>query len=114
MNIQKVFSDIIKSMSSALITVDAELCVKHINTYALQISVLDNCNAMTDEVVRKAFDPYFTTRPTSGGTGLCLSPAYRIIKTLLGGEIEISSAPKLGAQFIITLHACGKPQEQTS
>lgn len=102
MNIQKVFSEIIKSMSLGLITVDAELCV------------LDNCNAITDEVVRKAFDPYFTTRPTSGGTGLGLSPAYRIIKTLLGGEIEISSAPKLGAQFIITLHACGKPQEQTS
>ena len=114
MNIQKVFSDIIKSMSSGLITVDAELCVKHINTHALQISVLDNCNAMTDEVVRKAFDPYFTERPISGGTGLGLSPAYRIIKTLLVSEIEISSAPKLGAQFIITLHACGQPLELTS
>ena len=114
MNIQKVFSDIIKSMSSALITVNAELCVKHINTHALQISVLDNCNAMTDEVVRKAFDPYFTERPISGGTGLGLSPAYRIIKTLLVSEIEISSAPKLGAQFIITLHACAQPLELTS
>ena len=114
MNIQKFLSDIIKSKSSALITVDAELCVKHISTHELQISVLDNCKAMTDEVVRKAFDPYFIARPTSGGSGLGRSSVYRIIRTLLGGAIEIRSAPKLGAQFIITLHACGQPIELTS
>lgn len=78
------------------------------------ITITDNGNGMTDEVVRKAFDPYFTTRSSSGGTGLGLSTVYRIIKTLLGGEIEIRSAPKLGTQFIITLHACGKPPEPTT
>ena len=114
MNIQRIFSDIIKSMTSALITVNAELRVKHINTRALQINALDNCNAITDEVVRKAFDPYFTTQPTSGGTGLGISSVYRIMKALLGSEIEIRSVPKLGAQFIITLHACRQPLELTS
>ena len=42
MKIQKFFSNIIESMPSALITVDAELCVKHLNTHALQVSALDN------------------------------------------------------------------------
>ena len=114
MNNQKIFSDSIKSVLLAWITVYAELCVKHINTHALQTIALDNCIAMTCEPVRKAFDPYFTARPTSGGTGLGLSSVYRIIKTLLGGEIEIRRAPKPGAQFIIPLHACGQPLELTS
>lgn len=78
------------------------------------ITITDNGNGMTDEVVRKAFAPYFTTRSDSGGTGLGLSTVYRTIKTLLGGEIQNRSAPKLGTQFIITLHACGKPLELTS
>lgn len=67
------------------------------------VIVGDNGIGMSDDVVRKAFDPYFTTRLHSGGTGLGLSTVYRIINSLLGGEIEIRSAKDLGTQFIITL-----------
>lgn len=41
MDIQEFFSNIIESMPSALITVDGELNVKHINTNALRISNMD-------------------------------------------------------------------------
>ncbi len=68
------------------------------------VTVGDNGIGMNDDVVRKAFDPYFTTRLHSGGTGLGLSTVYRIINSLLGGEVEIRSAKDLGTQFIITLH----------
>lgn len=68
------------------------------------VIVGDNGIGMSDDVVRKAFDPYFTTRLHSGGTGLGLSTVYRIIHSLLGGEVEIRSAKNLGTQFLITLH----------
>lgn len=42
MKIQEFFSNIIESMPSALITVDAEPCVKNLNTHTLQVSALDN------------------------------------------------------------------------
>lgn len=69
----------------------------------LIVVVADNGCGMNDEVVRKAFDPYFSTRHKSGGHGLGLSTVYRIIKSLLGGEIEVRSAVNVGTQFIITL-----------
>lgn len=68
------------------------------------VIVGDNGIGMSDEVARKAFDPYFTTRIHSGGTGLGLSTVFRIINTLLGGQVEIRSAANYGTQFIITLH----------
>ncbi len=58
---------------------------------------------MSDELVRKIFGPYFSTRQKSGGHGLGLATVYRIIKSLLGGEIEVRSAVNVGTQFIITL-----------
>lgn len=68
-----------------------------------QILVSDNGCGMNDNVMRKAFDPYFSTRQKSGGHGLGLSTVYRIVKTLLQGEIEVRSAENVGTQFIITL-----------
>jgi len=67
------------------------------------VIVGDNGIGMSDEVARKAFDPYFTTRLHSGGTGLGLSTVHRIINTLLGGQVEIRSAANHGTQFIIAL-----------
>ncbi len=69
----------------------------------LIITVADNGCGMSEEVVRKVFDPYFSTRHKSGGHGLGLSTVYRIVKSLLGGEIEVRSAVNVGTQFIITL-----------
>jgi signal transduction histidine kinase len=67
------------------------------------IVVGDNGCGMSDDVVRKIFDPYFSTRHDSGGHGLGLSTVYRIINSLLDGEIEVRSALNLGTQFSISL-----------
>lgn len=70
---------------------------------ALKIIIGDNGCGMNDKVLRKVFDPYFSTRQKSGGHGLGLSTVYRIIKSLLEGEIEVRSAINVGTQFIISL-----------
>jgi signal transduction histidine kinase len=71
---------------------------------AVKIIISDNGCGMNDNVMRKAFDPYFSTRQKSGGHGLGLSTVYRIVKSLLQGEIELRSAMNVGTQFIITLN----------
>jgi signal transduction histidine kinase len=69
----------------------------------VMVVVADNGCGMSDKVLKKVFDPYFSTRQKAGGHGLGLSTSYRIIKSLLGGEIEVRSAVNVGTAFIISL-----------
>lgn len=77
----------------------------------LKIVLGDNGCGMEDKVLRKIFDPYFSTRQRSGGHGLGLSTVYRIIKSLLKGEIEVRSAVNVGTQFVISLKLAATPLE---
>lgn len=42
----------------------------------VEIRVRDNSMGMSPEVHTEIFQPFFTTRPTGGGTGLGLSLSY--------------------------------------
>jgi signal transduction histidine kinase len=54
------------------------------------VSVEDNGTGMTDEVLAKAFEPFYTTKPVGSGTGLGLSQVYGIAKQT-GGTVSIST-----------------------
>jgi signal transduction histidine kinase len=66
------------------------------------IKVADNGNGISQKVVEKIFQPFFTTKPTGQGTGLGLSLAYDIIKAH-GGEIKVETKEGEGSEFIIQL-----------
>lgn len=66
------------------------------------ISVADNGCGFSPENMKKAFLPFFTTKPVGEGTGLGLSTAYGIIKGL-GGDMTLSSELKAGSVFSIRL-----------
>jgi signal transduction histidine kinase len=68
----------------------------------VSISVKDNGIGISQKVVNKIFQPFFTTKPTGQGTGLGLSLSYDIIKAH-GGEIKVESKEGEGAEFIIQL-----------
>jgi signal transduction histidine kinase len=68
----------------------------------VEISVKDNGVGISQEVLDKIFQPFFTTKPTGQGTGLGLSLAYDIVKAL-GGEIRVESKEGEGATFIVQL-----------
>ena len=66
------------------------------------VSVKDNGNGITQKIVDKIFQPFFTTKPTGQGTGLGLSLSYDIVKAHRG-EIKVESKEGEGSEFIIQL-----------
>ncbi|WP_051309653.1 ATP-binding response regulator [Desulfogranum japonicum] len=74
----------------------------HGNTRYLKISVKDNGVGMSAAVVEKIFEPYFSTRKDSGGTGLGLAVSEKIVHSH-NGVIEVSSVPGKGTVFDVYL-----------
>ena len=68
----------------------------------VEIAVKDNGNGISQKVVDKIFQPFFTTKPTGQGTGLGLSLAYDIIKAH-SGDIKVKTKEGAGSEFIIQL-----------
>jgi signal transduction histidine kinase len=70
---------------------------------AVRVVVGDNGIGMDDDVRRKVFDPFFTTRTVGKGSGQGLNFAYRAIVIHHGGSIDVTSVPGEGSAFTITL-----------
>lgn len=68
---------------------------------SIKISIRDNGNGMSEEVRRKLFDAFFTTKPEGKGTGLGLSISYQIITETHGGSLECFSSRGEGTEFVI-------------
>ncbi|MFH1350835.1 MAG: CHASE2 domain-containing protein [Pseudomonadota bacterium] len=66
----------------------------------VRLSVIDTGAGMRPEIVRKIFDPYFTTKSKGEGTGLGLAVVHGIVKSQ-GGAITVHSEPGKGARFEI-------------
>ncbi len=67
------------------------------------IEVADNGPGMPENVRRRVFEPFYTTKPTGAGTGLGLAVSYFIVTNNHKGQIFVESAPGEGAVFTIRL-----------
>jgi signal transduction histidine kinase len=72
------------------------------NNGMMEIKVEDNGAGISQKVLNKIFQPFFTTKPSGQGTGLGLSLSYDIVKTH-GGELTVETKEGEGATFIINL-----------
>ena len=70
----------------------------------------DNAGGIPEEVLPHIFEPYFTTKHKSQGTGLGLSMTYNLIVEGMGGIIEVNNVTYQynnkqykGAEFILQL-----------
>ncbi len=58
---------------------------------------------MAETIRKRAFEPFYTTKPVGEGTGLGLSVSYFIISENHGGKMAVESQPGKGAKFVIRL-----------
>jgi signal transduction histidine kinase len=70
----------------------------------VRIAVRDQGAGMSAEVQRRAFEPFFSTKPKGQGTGLGLSTVYGIVHRA-GGHLGLVSAPDAGTTVIVHLPA---------
>jgi len=76
----------------------------------VKITLQDNAGGIPIDVLPKIFEPYFTTKHQSQGTGLGLNMTYKIIVEGMGGTIEAQNITYdyeekeyTGIAFIITV-----------
>lgn len=70
----------------------------------VRVEFYDNGVGIKREYLSKVFDPFFTTRRETGGTGLGLSLSFGIIRDF-GGTITVESEEGKYTRFIIELSA---------
>ncbi|MDH6261871.1 PAS domain S-box protein [Bradyrhizobium sp. BR13661] len=100
------------TLSTELAAVDEDYRALHpevaSGSYAL-ISVTDDGEGMTPDVIERAFEPFFTTKEVGKGSGLGLSMVYGFAKQS-DGHVSIYSEQGLGTTVRIYLPRVGAGQ----
>ncbi len=73
----------------------------------VRVVVRDTGIGMSPDVLARVFEPFFSTKEVSQGSGLGLATCYAIVEQA-GGVIEAESTPGVGATFSIVLPCAGQ------
>ena len=83
---------------------------QEVNDDHVIIKFKDNAGGIPKDILHRIFDPYFTTKHQSKGTGLGLHMTYKLIVEGMDGTIEANNVKYnyneksfIGAEFVITL-----------
>ncbi len=68
-----------------------------------ELTVTDHGTGMEHATQQRIFEPFFTTTFGRGRSGLGLAIAYRIVTTVLAGEIRVDSTIGTGTKFTIRI-----------
>lgn len=68
----------------------------------VRIEITDDGPGMTEDVLRRIFQPFFTTKEEGTGLGV---PAAQKILTAHGGSLDVRSSPGEGATFVLLVPA---------
>ena len=80
------------------------------STPSICITITDDGIGMTEDVIVRAFDPFFSTKPVGRGTGLGLATSYAIVRALQG-TMTCTSTSGVGTTMVVCLPgAAGVPE----
>jgi signal transduction histidine kinase len=71
----------------------------------IELRYSDNGAGIAQENLKRIYDPFFTTKRGSGGSGLGLHIVYNLIQQILGGTIEVASEIGAGTRFTVRFPA---------
>jgi CheY-like chemotaxis protein len=104
----QVFLNLILNAAQALDEAEARRNLVSVTTYDdrgdVVIEVSDNGPGISEDILPRIFDSFFTTKPRGMGTGLGLPISLGIVRSM-GGEITVETAPGRGATFRVRLPA---------
>lgn len=116
------YMNIFNNAKDILVENDDENKLFFINVYEnekdTKIELKDNGGGIKDEIINKIFEPYFSTKDKSVGTGLGLYMSYKIITEGMLGKIEVRNSEYIyndkcykGASFTLIIPKFGVPVE---
>ena len=79
-----------------------QVALDRMHSVYVEIAVSDDGTGMSEEIRRRALEPFFTTKPEGHGTGLGLSMVYGFV-TQYGGAMDIRSMPGAGTSVLLYL-----------
>jgi DNA-binding LacI/PurR family transcriptional regulator/signal transduction histidine kinase len=74
----------------------------------VELRVSDAGTGIAPDIIKRIFDPMFTTKPFGEGTGLGLSIVHDIVSSEFNGSIEVDSHPGEGTIFTLRLGTTGE------
>ena len=116
--LQQALINIIKNAKDVLVELDQRsndrvifIETKRLSKESLELTIIDNGGGVEDEIVDRIFEPYFTTKHPSIGTGIGLLMVDKIIRERHKGticvenrEFEYKNKHYKGACFIIVFN----------
>ena len=108
----QVLVNILNNARDALLTKENQRRLIFIDTYRKDnisyIKILDNAGGIEESIINRIFEPYFTTKHQSVGTGIGLYMSEEIIRKHLNGNLFVSNKKftfegieYTGAEFVI-------------
>jgi signal transduction histidine kinase/FtsZ-binding cell division protein ZapB len=84
---------------------------KKLSSNSIELKITDTAGGIDEKIINRVFEPYFTTKHKSQGTGIGLYMSHQIISKHMNGQIEASNSKFTyenneyeGALFTITFY----------
>ncbi|QTE84728.1 sensor histidine kinase [Shewanella algae] len=82
---------------------EVHICARKLQNQ-VELCVVDNGIGIKEQDHQRVFDPFYTTKRSSGGTGLGLHIVHHLTTEVLGGSVRISSGVNgIGTSMILLL-----------
>jgi signal transduction histidine kinase len=101
--VQQIFLNLINNAFQAVFDGGhIAIRARQVQNRQIAVAVSDDGCGISEENLQKIFDPFFSTKKNSGGSGLGLSITYGLVQRL-GGQIAVESELGKGTTFTVTL-----------
>jgi len=95
-------------VSLADVELDSDFTARHLDTHIgpyIRFTVSDTGHGIEKKDIDRIFEPYYTTKEKTGGTGMGLSVVHGMVKSY-SGAITVYSEPGKGTTFNVFLPRC--------